>query len=642
MTQTATQAKSTPDFQREDLMSTKVKITALYERLSHGDEQRNGGDSNSIKNQKAQLETYAGQQGFTNIKHYTDDDESGRFFDRDGYTRMMEDVENGKIGIVVMKDLTRWGRDHIQVGTAMERFRVNNVRFIAINHGIDSIHPESLEMAPFINIMSEWYAKDCSKKVKSAYRTKGMSGKPLSLPPYGYKKSLENKDYWIIDEPAAAIVRRIFSLTLDGNGLYQIANILTNDKVLVPSHYLKMTGNSKWQKTVAHEPYVWGIHAIERIIQKREYCGDVVNFKTSKHIKDKRSTFQDESDWVIFENVHEPIIDRTTYENAQRVYKSMKKKKADKSGKFHPLAGLLYCSHCGSKMYIFRPDKNGKRPFAQCGAYRGARDKIAHPRVADCTTSRRILADNLLELAHHTIKTVAEYSKINRAAFEKSVSDMLDTQQSAEIKAQQKQLAVCKTRHGELEQLLNKIYEDNALGKLPEKRFNSLSQTYSTEQEGLEKEIAEIQTAVEKYEDDSERAAQFTKLVNRYTNFEELTPAMLHEFIEKIVVHEREDKMVHTSPQKVEIHLNFIGEYVIPEMEKQPTEEEIAEELAIQKRREKDRERYRRNYLKRKAQGYYDKDDKPKTAKQQAPKAQTANSRNPKPHAADMPMAIGQ
>ena len=278
----------------------------------------------------------------------------------------------------------------------------------------------------------------------------------------------------------------------------------------------------------------------------------------------------------------------------------MKKKKADKNGKFHPLAGLVFCSECGGKMYIFRPEKNGKRPYTQCGAYRGARDRIIRPHVKDCTISRRILADNLFELVHHTIKTVAEYSKTSKAVFEKSVKDMLSTQQTAEVKAQQKRLAVCKTRYAELEQLLNKIYEDNALGKLPEKCFNSLSQTYSTEQEELEREIDEITIAVEKFEDDTERAAQFIKLVNRYTDFEELTPAMLHEFIEKIIVHEREDKMVHTSPQKVEVHLNFIGEYVIPEIlsQSQPTEEEIAEELAIQKRRAKDRERYRRNYLK--------------------------------------------
>ena len=218
----------------------------------------------------------------------------------------------------------------------------------------------------------------------------------MALPPYGYMKSPDNKDFWIVDEEAAAVVRRIFRLTLEGKGIFQICNILAEDKVLVPSHYLKMTGNSKWQKNVAQDAYAWHIHTVERIIQKREYCGDVVNFKTVKHLKDKRSTFVDESNWVIFENVHEPIIDRTTYETAQRVYKSMKKKRADKGGKFHPLAGLLYCSCCGGKMYIFRPEKNGKRPYAQCGSYRGANQKLKRAYIADCDGSRRILADNLL------------------------------------------------------------------------------------------------------------------------------------------------------------------------------------------------------------------------------------------------------
>ena len=210
-------AQSQPDFREGDAMGTK--ITALYERLSVGDEQRGTGDSNSIKNQKLQLETYAKEHGFTNIRHYTDDDESGRFFDRSGYSRMMEDVESGKIGACIMKDLTRWGRDHVQVGIAMEVFRKNNVRFIAINHGIDSINPESLEMAPFINIMSEWYAKDCSKKIRSVFKAKGMAGKRVgSMPPYGYVKSLDDKNLLIIDEPAAEPVRRIFQLTMAGHG----------------------------------------------------------------------------------------------------------------------------------------------------------------------------------------------------------------------------------------------------------------------------------------------------------------------------------------------------------------------------------------------------------------------------------------
>lgn len=587
-----------PDFQKEDNM----KITALYERLSSGDEGRDG-DSNSIKNQKLQLEEYAKTHSFTNIRHYTDDDESGRFFDRSGYTQMMEDVESGKIGVCVMKDLTRWGRDHVQVGIAMEIFRKNNVRFIAINHGIDSIHPETLEMAPFINIMSEWYAKDCSKKVKSAYKTKGMSGKPLNTPPHGYMKSPENKDFWIVDSEAAAVVRQIFQLCMEGKGLFQIACHLTENKVFVPAQYHALRGVGKWTKRQLKDPYSWNIVTVERMLKNREYCGDVVNFKTTKHFKDKRATYADESNWVIFENVHEPIISRTVFEDVQRVYKSLKRKSADKKGNLHPLAGLLYCSDCGGKMYIFCPEKNGKQPYAQCGSYRKTYTKIERHYNIDCPTSRRIIADNILELVRDTIKRISAYAKIDKAALEKTIRELLATQQTDEVKAQQKRLEVCRKRHGELEQLLNKIYEDNALGRLPEKRYESLLKTYGEEQDSLEKEIAEIQTAVEKYEDDNGRAERFMKLAERYTEFDEITPAMIREFVEKIVVHAKENQYVKSSPQKIEIHLNFIGEIELPDIENAPTPEEIAE----QERKEKERERYRRNYLKRKERGYYDK-----------------------------------
>jgi len=598
-----------PDFRQEENM----KITALYERLSSGDEGRDG-DSNSIKNQKLQLENYAKSQGFGNIRHYTDDDESGRFFDRSGYQQMMEDIESGKVGICVMKDLTRWGRDHVQVGIAMEIFRKNNVRFIAINHSIDSIHPETLEMAPFINIMSEWYAKDCSKKVKSAYRAKGMTGKPLSPPPYGYMKHPERKDFWIIDPEAAAIVRQIFQLCMEGNGLFQIACHLTENKIPVPAHYQAMKGMGKWVKRGVKDPYSWNLITVERMIKNREYCGDVVNFKTYKHLKDKHATYADESEWVVFENVHEPIIDRETFENAQRVYQNMKRKRADKRGNLHPLAGLLYCSECGGKMYIFRPEARGKQAYAQCGSYRGSFDKIEHHYQTLCTTSRRIIAENVLELVRDTIKGIADYARTDKAALENSIRKMLTAQQTDEVKAQQKRLAFCKTRHGELEQLLNKIYEDNALGRLPQKRFDSLTQTYGGEQAALEKEIEIIHAAVKKYEGHNGRAERFMKLVERYTDFEEITPIMVHEFIEKIVVHAKENLYVKTSPQKVEIHLNFIGEYELPDAGYQLTPEELAE----QERKEKERERYRRNYLERKERGYYKKQPSKQTAQAKA------------------------
>jgi DNA invertase Pin-like site-specific DNA recombinase/ssDNA-binding Zn-finger/Zn-ribbon topoisomerase 1 len=601
MRETGTQ----PTARNENAVETKgafMKITALYERLSSGDEGRNG-DSNSIKNQKLQLEAYAKANGFGNIKHYVDDDESGRFFDRSGYVQMMEDVESGKVGVCVMKDMTRWGRDYLQVGNAMETFRRNDVRFIAINHGIDSIHPESLEMAPFINIMSEWYAKDCSKKVKSAYHTKGMTGKPLSVPAYGYMKHPDNKDFWIVDEPAAAVVRQIFQLCLQGKGIFQIACTLTESKIPIPAHYQAMNGTGKWMKREIKDPYSWNLVTVERILQNRAYCGDVVNFKTATHIKDKRSHYTDESEWVIFENVHEPIIDRETFENAQRIFKSLKRKRADKQGSLHPLAGLLYCSDCGGKMYIFCPEKNGKSPFAQCGNYRKTYERIERHYNIDCGTSRRIIVNNILELVQDTIKGIADYAKTDKTAFEKTIKGLLTAQQTDEVKAQQKRLAACRKRYGELETLMNKIYEDNALGRLPQNRYESLLATYGQEQDELGKEIEEIQTAVERYEDGSGRAERFLKLVERYTDFEEITPAMIHEFVEKIVVHAKENQYIQSSPQKIEIHLNFIGEIALPDMEHEPTAEEIAE----QERREKVREYDRRRYQERKARGYYTK-----------------------------------
>ena len=288
-------------------MNEYNKITALYSRLSVGDEDRDGGESNSIVNQKAFLERYAQQQRLTNIRHYIDDDESGRFFDRSAYSRMMEDVENGKIGVCIMKDLTRWGRDYLQVGNAMEVFRRNNVRFIAVNNGIDSDNPDTLEFAPFINIMSEWYAKDISKKVKTGIRTKGASGKPIATEaPYGYMKDPNNKDFWIIDEEAAEVVRLIFRLFIGGKNRNQIAVYLKNEQILTPTFYLKQhdRGTAKSRPLNEENRYKWNKATLTKILTRQEYCGDVVNFKTTKHFRDKRNHYVDKSEWQITENVH--------------------------------------------------------------------------------------------------------------------------------------------------------------------------------------------------------------------------------------------------------------------------------------------------------------------------------------------------
>ena len=271
-------------------MTDYSKITALYSRLSVGDEDRDGGESNSIQNQKIFLENYARGQHLTNIRHYIDDDESGRFFDRSAYSRMMDDVENGKIGVCIMKDLTRWGRDYLQVGNAMEIFRRNNVRFIAVNNGIDSEKPDTLEFAPFINIMSEWYAKDISKKVKTGIKTKGMSGKPIvTEAPYGYVKDPDNKDFWIIDEEAAAVVRLIFRLFIGGKNRNQIAVHLKNEQIPTPTFYMKDRGRGTCKNKTLNEDSrcKWNKATLTNILTRQEYCGDVVNFKTTKHFRDK-------------------------------------------------------------------------------------------------------------------------------------------------------------------------------------------------------------------------------------------------------------------------------------------------------------------------------------------------------------------
>ena len=590
--------------------NTHTKITALYERLSIGDERQrtSGEDSNSIKNQKIQLEEYAKQNGFTNIRHYTDDDESGRFFDRSGYSRMMEDVERGKIGIVVMKDLTRWGRDHVQVGQAMETFRINNVRFIAINHGIDSLNPESLEMAPFINIMSEWFAKDTSKKIRSVFKAKGMSGKRVaSTPPYGFIKCPENKDLLMIDEAAAEIVRRIFRLTMDGKGPYQICTILTNENVPIPAWHQAQQGYGLWKNREVKDPYAWNSSTITHILSKQEYCGDTVNFKTRKHLKDKRSHYVDPSQWTVFENTHAPIIDRETYENVQRIRANNKRRRPNGYGYIHPLSGLLFCKDCGGKLYIHRIYNGKDRPTAVCGNYARGSMEIERDWIV-CNSGHRIEAANIMELIRDTLKGIAAYAKTDKEAFKKSVQEVLASHQTDEVKKQKKQLTAHRKRHAELEKLLNKIYEDDALGKLPPKRYESLLQTYGQEQDNIETEIIKLQSTVEKYESGSSRATKFIKLVERYTDFTEITQVMLHEFIEKIVVHERDRKGKIDSPQTVEIHLNFIGEFIPPTVEaKALTPEEQAEQEAIAERRE----RFRRAYEKRVASGeqkkYYER-----------------------------------
>lgn len=330
-----------------------------------------------------------------NIHHYIDDDEGGRFFDRSAYTQMISDVESGKIGIVIMKDMTRWGRDYLQVGNAMEIFRRNNVRFIAINNGIDSKDQNTLEFAPFINIMSEWYARDISKKVKTGIKTKGTSGKPVATEvPYGYIKDPNNKDFWIVDKKAAEVVKLIFTLFMEGKNRNQIAVYLKDKEILTPTFYMKQQDRGTAKSRIFNEEnrYNWNKATLTRILKRQEYCGDVVNFKTEKHYKDKRNHYVDKDKWQIIENVHEAIIDRATYENVQRILKNAPVKRPNGDGEIHALSGLVYCKDCGTKMQIRTIHKNGKvQHVTYCSEY--AKGKSKHPK---CNSPHRIDVDDVM------------------------------------------------------------------------------------------------------------------------------------------------------------------------------------------------------------------------------------------------------
>ena len=541
-------------------MTKYNKITALYSRLSVGDEDRDGGESNSIQNQKIFLERYAKQQKLTNIRHYIDDDESGRFFDRSGYVQMMEDVESGKVGLVIMKDMTRWGRDYLQVGNAMETFRRNNVRFIAINNGIDSADQSTLEFAPFINIMSEWYARDISKKVKTGIKVKGTSGKPIATEAvYGYIKDPDNKDYWIIDEEAAEVVRLIYRLFISGQNRNQIAVYLKNKQVLTPAFYMKQhnRGTAKTRPLNEEKRYDWNKATLTKILTRQEYCGDVVNFKTAKHYRDKHSSYVDKSEWQIIENVHEPIIDRADFENVQRILANAPIRRPNGDGYVHPLSGLMYCKDCGSKMHIRTIRKSGGNRFVTyCSEY--AKGKAKHPK---CNSPHRIDVDVVMQNVAEVLRKIAQFSLDNKEDFEALVKRSLAKEQTDEVKKQQKRIPQITHRLEQIEKVLDKLYEDNALGAIEHDRYEQLTQKYSEEYYQLKKEMEEARAHLSDYENASQRAKKFIRLVENYCNFEEITPTAINEFISKIVVHERDVKGARYAVQRIEVYFNYIGKF---------------------------------------------------------------------------------
>ncbi|MFR6650936.1 MAG: recombinase family protein [Faecalibacterium prausnitzii] len=566
------------------------KITPLYERLSRDDELQ--GESNSISHQKQILEDFARRNGLPNPTHFTDDGISGTRFDRPGFLAMMEEVEAGRVEAIVIKDMSRLGRDYLKVGQVMEILRQRGVRLIAINDGVDSLKGDD-DFTPFRNIMNEFYARDTSRKIRSVFKSKGMSGKHLTgTVIYGYLWD-EKREHWLVDEEAAAVVRHIFALAMEGYGPYQIATKLSEEKIEIPAVHLARYGEGVNKNKAFADIYRWSASTVVEILKKQEYLGHTVNFKTRKHFKDKKSHYVDESEWTIFENTHEAIIDQETFDNVQRIRANVRRY-PDGWGEAHPLTGLMYCADCGGKMYVHRT-YNGKRvPQYTCGQYG------KYPIGSLCPTQHRIKAEAVLTLIADMLRAIAEYSRNDRAEFIRTVQETQAAQQTADISKKRKRLAAAQKRAGELEKLICKIYEDNALGKLPDARYEALDAQYAKEQDALNAEIAELEKAVIGYEQGRKSAEKFIALIDKYENFDTLTNTMLNEFVEKILVHERARKGSQDTTQEVEIYFNFVGRYIPPALQPVPLTPEEQEEL---RKKEDRKDRLHQNYLRRKANG---------------------------------------
>lgn len=569
-------------------------ITALYERLSRDDELQ--GESNSISNQKKMLMDYAKAHDLPSPVHFTDDGISGTRFDRPGFMAMMDAVNDGTVGTICIKDMSRMGRDYLKVGQVMEMLRQKGVRLIAINDGVDTFKGDD-DFTPFRNIMNEWYARDTSKKIKSVFKAKGKSGKHVaSTCPYGYLKDENDGNHWIVDEEAAEIVRRIFRQTIEGYGPYQIASMLEQDKVEIPGVHMAKFGQGLHQTSKIKDPYHWSSSTIVSILRKQEYLGHTVNFKTAKHFKDKKSHYVSQDNWVIFEDTQEPIIDQETFDLVQKI-RSNVRRYPDGWGEVHLLTGLMYCADCGAKMYVHRTS-NGKR-IAQytCSAY----SKVPVGKL--CKTQHRVNEDNVIELIKDLLRSIAEYSKLDREAFVRTVRETQEKQSTSDVVKLKTTIEADNRRLDELETLICRIYEDNILGKLPDDRYMFLSSSYEAERKKLTEEVQNCEQGIQEYNESTKSADRFIKLIDKYSHFDELTNTMLLELIDKILVHERDVKGSSNCTQEIEIYFNFVGRYLPPEYIKEPTAEELAQLEAERKAKAKRHEAY----LRRKQSGWQKK-----------------------------------
>jgi DNA invertase Pin-like site-specific DNA recombinase len=547
------------------------KITALYSRLSRDDEVQ--GESNSITNQKIILEDYAVKCGFTNLVHFSDDGVSGTRFDRPAFLEMIAEVEAGNVANIIVKDMSRLGRDYLQVGYYTEiMFKQRNVRFIAVSNNIDSANGESNEFAPFLNIMSEWYARDASRKLKAVYQSKGNNGKRTTNGCiYGYFKDPNDKTKWVVDEIAAEIVKRIFNMSVEGIGPHQIARALENDGIETPGAYLGRLGIGTKKSAVYKYPCRWSATTVSNILSKPEYMGHTVNFRSKKEsYKNRKQTKNPKEDWVIIENTHEKIVESGIWETAQR--SRTVKRRTDTTGEANPLTGLLYCSDCGRRLFNHRREA-GKKLNKQSGnmVNESARSDYTCPTystrgstVSDTCTIHFISSKTANSLILEAIRRTTGYARDNESDFINMLREESVLKQADIAKTHRRQISKNGKRISELDVLFRKTYEDFSKGLLNEVRFKQLSTEYETEQNELQQQTEAIKSELEQFDSDSIKADRFMDLVKKYTDFKELTPAMLSEFIEKVVVFNAE-KINGIREQRVDIYLNYIGKFEVPE-----------------------------------------------------------------------------
>ena len=531
-------------------------VTAfLYERLSRDDNLE--GESYSIGNQKKLLTKVAKEKGYTNLVHFLDDGISGVTMDRPGFNDMMEQLAAGKAAAVFVKDLSRLGRNYIEVGRLIEEFfPEHDIRLVAVSDNIDTAEGEN-ELAPIRNLFNEWYARDISKKRRISNKIKGNAGEPMGQPPYGYIKDPDNPKRWIVDEEAAQVVRRIYSMTLEGYGTEQIAASLEQDGILTPRAYWLKKGIKRPGKGKEQPPTKWNSSSVTKILSLQEYCGDILNFKTySKSYKNKKRLENDRENWVIFKDVHEPIIERAIFEQVQQKRGKIRKRRTHE-GERNMFSGLLVCADCGHNLHFHFNQGNPDIKYFNCSNYKGNR--------GSCTSTHYVRVDFLEQVVLGEIRRLTKFASQFEDEFVKAVIGHSQQAEATDRKLKEKELKALQARDEELDGLFERIYEDNVSGKLSDDRFARMSRRYEEEQKELAEKIKALRAEIDKQSSQSMTTDMFISLVRKYTRARKLTPRMLNELIEKIEVFNAE-KIDGVWEQRLRIHYNCVGVIEIPEL----------------------------------------------------------------------------